>query len=552
MINQDFFNNEFFSYDTNKISVRGFFDNPFEILYKRKEIINRNNNKYKHNFIIKQFKNIFEFDDLTGIENLHKNVGYCINSIINLKKLINSIPETIKFTIDEYKILSHIINIDINNEIVTLNDLSKKLSKNENLTKINREIDNTREGLLLIKESIDNFKKEEEPDHIEISNLKKIYKDIEQSIVKIVDLEFINENLDIAIQNNHKIFEKCRGLGYIMCDADLFAEIIDVETLHYEKQEIINSKYESMYTFKDNSLLFKNKLDGYMEIADNQQFIKIRKEIIIDSIKYELRKNPSLLKAMINLLNRTSTNYNQIFEIIKKYQANNTILKNYNFDIVEYFSTITGDCNFNELEQIDDAIHKIVIQHKVKLFAYSIASKKYHHLYNEETMLLMEHIHDLELDKEVLQNEIGKKLAVYKNSQEFNENLYKFYTYFTDISRNKILEQSKSINARILKDKDNLIIIEIENFNQSELLGSSSWCISRDEKHFKNYTKNNKKQYFIYNFGNKLTDKASLIGITLNNEKIEVAHYKDDTPIKNNDEYLKNCIQFINSQKIED
>jgi len=549
MINQDFLNNVFFKYYTNQQSVRGVGENPFNKLYERKEVINRNNIKYKHDFIIMKFNNIFEYNYCAEIGYLYDNINYSINSITALKNYIESVPEKIKLVIDEYKLLNHIIDIDINEEIDALNEIAKTILKDSKTIQIIAEIENTKEGLLLIKNNMDNFKKEKEPDNNEITQLKETYKKVEKSIVQIVDLDFINKQLDIAINYNHIIFKKARSLGYSICEADVFSDNqTQQNNENYKEIEIVKSKYESMFIFKDNSLLFKNKDGGYTDVTDNQHLMHIQDEIKIDIIKYEFRKNPSLLKSMITIIKRTSSNHDQIIKIIKKYQENSNILKNYNFDILESFAEIKGDCNYKELEQIDDEIHKSIRQHKIKLFAYSIASKKYHKLYNQETMILMEHIHDLELDPEVLQNEIGKKLAVYKDSDEFNETLNKFYTYFTDLSKSKILENSKSTNTKIITDENNMIILQIDNFNQSKLFGSSSWCITREESYYKKYTQNNKKQYFIYNFDKKLTDKASLIGVTLNGKQLHVAHYKDDTLLKDNDDFLKKCIEIIDEK----
>lgn len=551
MINQDFLNNCFLKYNTNKQSVRGIVENPFNKLYERKEVINRNNIKYKHHFIIMKFNNIFEYNYCTDIGYLYNNINYSINTITALKNYIESVPEKIKLVIDEYQLLNHIMDMDmdITEEIAALNELAKTILNDSKTIQIISEIENTKEGLFLIKTIMDNFEKEKEPDNNEIAQLKETYKKVEKSIIQIVNLDFINNQLDIAIKYNHIVFKKARSLGYSICEADSFTENKNQKNnVRYKEIEIVKSKYESMFIFEDNSLLFKNKDGGYTEVIDNQHLMHIQNEIKIDIIKYEFRKNPSLLKSMTTIIKRTGSNHAQIIKIIKKYQENSNILKNCNFDIVESFADIKGDCNYKELEQIDDEIHKNIRKHKIKLFAYNIASKKYHKLYDQETMILMEHIYDLKLDPEVLQNEIGKKLAIYKDSDEFNATLNKFYTYFTDISKSKILENSKSTNTRIITDENNMIILQIDNFNQSKLFGSSSWCITREESYYKKYTQNNKKQYFIYNFNKKLTEKDSLIGITLNGKQLHVAHYKDDTLLKDNDDFLKKCIEIIDEK----
>lgn len=550
MINEEFSKNIFFKYNSNKQSVRGLYENPFNKMYEIKERINTNNTKYKNNFIISKFNNILEHNDWTDIQYLNTNINYALGSIATLKKYIESFPDKIKSIIQEYKIITDIINVNIGNEIKELTNIANKILKEEQTRNILKEIDQTRLGFSVIKECMDKFKIENNPDYSEISELKEIYKNFEYSIINIVNLDFINNYFDIAMSYNFTIFKKVRSMGYVISDADLFLETFEKNN-KIKYKEIIKSKYDAMFLFEDNSVLLKNKDFGYTEVSDNQHLNQIQTEIKIDIIRHELRKNPSFLKSMIDVIKRTDTNHNQIFEIIKIYQENKTILKHYDFDIVKSLSSINGNCNYNELEQIDDSIQKLIRKHKIKQFAYSIASKKYHSLYNEETMLIMEHIYDLKINTEIIQNEIGKKMASYKDSVEFNEILYKFYKYFTDMNREKMLVDCKDMNIKIIRADNKIMIMQIENFNQSKHFGSSSWCITREDQYFQKYTQNNKKQYFIYNFEMKLTDKSSLIGITLNDGQLDVAHYKDDTKIKNNDEYLQECIKMINLKKLD-
>jgi hypothetical protein len=550
MINEEFSKNIFFKYNSNKQSVRGLYENPFNKMYEIKERINTNNTKYKNNFIISKFNNILEHNDWTDIQYLNTNINYALGSIATLKKYIESFPDKIKSIIQEYKIITDIIHVNIGNEIKELTNIANKILKEEQTRNILKEIDQTRLGFSVIKECMDKFKIENNPDYSEISELKEIYKNFEYSIINIVNLDFINNYFDIAMSYNFTIFKKVRSMGYVISDADLFLETFEKNN-KIKYKEIIKSKYDAMFLFEDNSVLLKNKDFGYTEVSDNQHLNQIQTEIKIDIIRHELRKNPSFLKSMIDVIKRTDTNHNQIFEIIKIYQENKTILKHYDFDIVKSLSSINGNCNYNELEQIDDSIQKLIRKHKIKQFAYSIASKKYHSLYNEETMLIMEHIYDLKINTEIIQNEIGKKMASYKDSVEFNEILYKFYKYFTDMNREKMLVDCKDMNIKIIRADNKIMIMQIENFNQSKHFGSSSWCITREDQYFQKYTQNNKKQYFIYNFEMKLTDKSSLIGITLNDGQLDVAHYKDDTKIKNNDEYLQECIKMINLKKLD-
>lgn len=548
MINKTILTESFDAYDENRKILREKNKNQNK-LYEIKQLINRNNIKYKHDFIIEQFTNMYEHNETPETNYLYNNINWAIKSIINLNDNITALPEIIKTTISVYKSINEIIAINGHIEFMNLNIIANKILVSQQINSILEEIELTKRALVLIRSTMSSFRKELSPDEAEIEYLKNVYKKVEKEITKVIDLSVLNKEIDLALQLNNELLKKTRDMGFIYCDADLFWENDTYrKDMLYEKKEIEQSKYKQLYVFEDKSLLLKNKEGDYIEILDNYHVTQIKKEIMIESIKYELRKHPTLTKLMINVINKTNKNYNMIATIIKTYQEHITILKNSDFNIAEEFSIINEDYNYKELEKISDHLDGVIKKHKVKVFAYSIASKKYHTLYNEETLLLMNNIHDLKLDSGILQNEIGKKLAVYKDSQEFNRALYKFYEYIAEVTKDKIIKKSQDLNAKIIQDNDSVVIVQIENFNQSEILGSASWCISRHETHFKNYTKNNKKQYFIYNFDKKLTDNDSIIGMTLENGQLNIAHFKDDTRIKKNNKFLKQCIEAINNQ----
>jgi hypothetical protein len=100
------------------------------------------------------------------------------------------------------------------------------------------------------------------------------------------------------------------------------------------------------------------------------------------------------------------------------------------------------------------------------------------------------------------------------------------------------------------------------------MLGSSSWCISRDKHYFDSYTSNEKNQYFIYNFDYSSRDNKSMTGLTLNSDgSYNTAHKKDDEYYKmdnylakvqllilrnDNDNYPNMADEYLNMLKNED
>ena len=197
-------------------------------------------------------------------------------------------------------------------------------------------------------------------------------------------------------------------------------------------------------------------------------------------------------------------------------------------------------------EALDDDMNAIIKKHKVKQYAHSIASNKYMHLYDEKSYKIIEAIYDLDVQSSVLQDNIGKKIAAYHTPDEFNAGLKSLLNTFSDFTPDKVKEKAESCNAYIISEDDNKLIIKIEEFKQSKLMGSSSWCISRDEHYFKSYVGDYNHQYFIYDFNKDSSDKESMIGITLApNIYCEAAHLKNDDFIDADTPVIKLNIRTI-------
>ena len=90
-----------------------------------------------------------------------------------------------------------------------------------------------------------------------------------------------------------------------------------------------------------------------------------------------------------------------------------------------------------------------------------------------------------------------------------------------------------------------MIILKIENFQQSAAVGSSSWCIVRDQVHFNSY-KEDSHQYFIYDLNKDPVENNSLVGITLTkNGSHSAAHFKNDNQLYDNAEFQALQLEIV-------
>lgn len=77
-------------------------------------------------------------------------------------------------------------------------------------------------------------------------------------------------------------------------------------------------------------------------------------------------------------------------------------------------------------------------------------------------------------------------------------------------------------NSNIIFDKDNIVVLEIPSFHDSQLLcggGRTGWCITREERYFQSYlnceTNEKRKQYFLFNFDKPESDEIAHVGFTV-------------------------------------
>lgn len=176
------------------------------------------------------------------------------------------------------------------------------------------------------------------------------------------------------------------------------------------------------------------------------------------------------------------------------------------------------------IEQIDDYLTKVEEESKYNKVLDQLSNRYNNLLSDKVKSLLYDNRDDIELLKMFF-----RKIKVYKDSSQFYTALDNFIKNNKgDFNLKSILPKIDETSQIIHKD-ESLLIIKINTFEQSKLLGSQNWCISRQEHYFNSYS-NNRKQYFIWDFTMPSHSKLSQIGITLElSGKYHTAHYKDDS-----------------------
>lgn len=390
------------------------------------------------------------------------------------------------------------------------------------------------------------------------------------SFEKIFNYDEIKKNHKIVASESIKLCAKTKyykndftessknteSLAYSFVEnKEMYSKYLNGDKENILMMAIDTTIFETAIVFEDSSIAYKLKgLDNFEVLFDYSKYSSVISDIYKSNVKYALRKNPTIMKFILETYDTNLKKFDGhrsfhagIQVCLNSYFKNEGILKSHNYNFIESFK------KHKNFEMIDDEIHRLVRDHKILQYANSIVSNKYKTLYNDRTFELFKELFDMNISKHIIQDMIGKKIAAIKTTGNFNKMLKSLITSLNDFEIDKILLKAKAKNAKIISDSDNILILEISNFEQSKVLGSSSWCISRDKYHFDNYVKDcNYKQLFIYNFNKTSKEVGSMIGLTIDKKyKVTAGHTKNDGIFKDSKmlEYILDKLPKIDVSK---
>jgi hypothetical protein len=281
-----------------------------------------------------------------------------------------------------------------------------------------------------------------------------------------------------------------------------------------------SQKISSLVELKDGSLAVKYRNGEYTEV-NLHDIERVTEELFESTIDYKLRKKPQLAKFMIGKFYEDKASFKSVDVVVETFLNNEQILKNAKFDFTPFID--------KSFEAIDDAMHAKIHDYKIERYANSILSNKYKHFMTPQALVVFKELYEAKVSSSELQDLVGKKLAAIETPEDFKNYIMKVWNGKNQFSAEHL--QVKLDQARItpLLSHNNVMVFEVKSFEESKKLGSPSWCISREEYHFSSYTKDDKKQFFIYDFSKTSSNKESMIGITLNKDgTFSNQHLKND------------------------
>jgi len=356
---------------------------------------------------------------------------------------------------------------------------------------------------------------------------EKFLLDIKAAIIKVSPSTFIS-NADFFI---NKIGDTANSSSV---ESFLIEKIFTHDDVLTTIEFTAAQKIHKVLLFNDSSIAYK-KNDQYQTIKDTATLKEFIKDVHDDALSYILRKKPKMISFFQNKLNEDKS-YNNAISSATSFLDNYAILKQYNFDLTSFTNK-----NF---EAIDDDINNIVNKNKVKQFAFSILSSKYKHLFNENTEPHFKSLLDNGLTTSQLQSFVGKKLAALNSNEDVIGMLTGILNHFDGFTQEALTHKLENLGIKKIYDENNVVTFEVDTYEKCKKLGSTSWCIVRDENYFDQYvTDYSNRQYIVYDFNKTSTDNDSMIGFTVQRDgRIYAEHFKNDDSIDsyNKDKILDN------------
>lgn len=513
------------------------------------------------NYILEQIKELIRENYL---ENLPESIIKHIRGLSNNTKNITGQFETLMnpSKINEMCInlmspwvnIANKNNIDIKEELTQMNLFSENIKIVKNISEV---IDAMEEIYFITNTMV--LDKNYNSDVL----LKAVY-ELEEKVEKYgfmnVEKYFEHNNIKLIFDNllkaENSIQNKLLKNGIVFTIADKYSLIDKNNTpITFIENKQLNTdikfsldlksskKYNEFVMFNDNSIAIKYK-DGIVETIKNNTDAQLLVIPVFKSyIESILRKKPTTLKFFIDELDRNKGyNYQHISNClitINTFIDNEDILKKCKFSLNEmdtkslnvsslFLDQLSG-ASSHSFEYLDDKMNKIIREHKYQKFCHCISSNKYNHLYDKGSYEILRELYTLNVTEDMLQDNIGKKMASFKTNIEFNSALNKLWDNYNGFNLDDLIEKGVKSNTQLILKEDDLLIFKVTKFNQSQYMGSPSWCISRDIHYFDSYTSNGQYQYFIYDLSKHSKESSSMIGLTLTNTgNYNTAHKKND------------------------
>lgn len=249
----------------------------------------------------------------------------------------------------------------------------------------------------------------------------------------------------------------------------------------------------------------------------------LKNDSITNDFIYKALKNkhPSWAKQLISATFNSMTGYQSPSELISAISSiildNNIYLKTFKFN------------NNYRLESLFDSITLHTMNTKETIFIKKIIGKHYDKLINNESRKLLKELFNLTTlnNKSNINKIISSKIIKFKDADEFSSFLLSQINLLNNWNNEYILKNLAKLDISFTI-QNNMILAEIDSYEQMSSIGSRSWCITTSNYLFNEYTSCS-FQYVLFDLNRRSDDLFSFIAFTKKSGNITFAHLKDDS-----------------------
>jgi len=185
---------------------------------------------------------------------------------------------------------------------------------------------------------------------------------------------------------------------------------------------------------------------------------------------------------------------------------------------------------FDKAEDLFDYIQNFEINKKINQVINAIPSRT-RELADEKLRKLIE----LNIDvAPLIKDFYSKKGGRFKNSNDmYNDTKGLIENVKGGFNLETIKKKMEGLNVDIVLESEEMLIVQVNDYNASCKIGSKSWCISTSSSYWNSYVNEFTTQYFIYDFTKPISDKRHMIGVTVSpSGKFHAAHFADDSAVR--------------------
>lgn len=288
------------------------------------------------------------------------------------------------------------------------------------------------------------------------------------------------------------------------------------------------------------------KIEELLKMNERDFFhnLNLTKKTILRIESLVKQKFNNLYKELIN----QNLNKDLLYFMTEKTHIYKHLLKNkeiYPEKIIKSYLDNKEHVNFQNkyakaIERINDDIEKAKIESLANKLERSVISNKYSHLVNDYVRNSFKECAKQNISKELLQKTIGKKIAAVKTPYQLDELINNAIGLNIDWSTKGMKQKIKEVSAEIIKEDNNKIYIEINDFNESSKLGSRMWCLTREEGYLNEYGyETNSRIIFVYDLNKDIKDDNSYTALLYKGSILESVFDKNDKELRNNDPIFK-------------